>query len=163
MSGNERISGNLLNAAALPQFYPQPYPLTLNQSEASDSSVWSPAMNILSFFVTNPSIYKVPKPLGVKTIPLPPEQTLELRELILGKAPLRLITARIPSLDDPNLFLETLECGHQLYSFQNFEWNHGLNWLPMKSLRRRCQKCKEVLAKKKPVASAELSAERKIG
>jgi hypothetical protein len=89
---------------------------------------------------------------GVPTIALPRALTPALLESLLGKSPLRRIAARFPDLDTPHLYLETLECGHQVHSFQDFEWNPGLKWLPMSSIRRRCREC-SALAKKKPVQS----------
>jgi hypothetical protein len=73
-------------------------------------------------------------PIGSR--PLSPE----LLGRLLGKSPLRLVTARTPLAD--HVWLEKLECGHEVQTFQQFVWDGGLVWLPITAKRRRCRPCK---------------------
>lgn len=91
-----------------------------------------------SLFVTNQPSLISRFPFGVQ----PPSLSPALLERLLGKSPLRRIAARIPLEGDAHTFLETLECGHQIYSHQEFNWEPGLNWLPNAAKRRRCRECK---------------------
>jgi hypothetical protein len=79
----------------------------------------------------------------------------ELRESLLGKSPLRLVLSR--RITQPNVWLETLECGHEVTAYLGFLWDeksHLVN-LPPTAKRRRCQECKALAlaSPKKPVQS----------
>lgn len=140
-------------------FYPQPHRLTVKPlfSRYEGSEFRWPGVD--------PVKNKQPYPSeSVPTVALPRALSPALLDSILGKAPLRLIAARIPTLDDPHLFLETLECGHQVHSFQDFAWTPRLEWQPMKSMRRRCRECKAAAQKFSPKSASESkppSVERK--
>jgi hypothetical protein len=81
--------------------------------------------------------------------------TPELRETLLGKSPLRRVLSRRET--QPNIWRETLECGHDVTAYLGFLWDeksHLVN-LPPAAKRRRCQECKALAlaSPKKPVQS----------
>lgn len=82
----------------------------------------------------------------------------------MGKAPLRLVTARTKT--HPGVWNETLECGHEVAAFANFLWDeksHLINLEPS-AKRRRCQECKEIAAAlppKKPVRAEGLPGKKR--
>lgn len=97
--------------------------------------------------------------------PLAGPLTHELRERLLGKAPLRLVVSREPqfiaSAIQPKYWVETLECSHTQIAYPGFYWDEGghlVNTTPT-AKRRRCQPCKAIeLGNKKPSVSVRLAA-----
>ena len=85
---------------------------------------------------------------GVAQPPLvpvkPPSLSPALMERLLGKSPLRLVSAR--KLIDKGCWQETLECGHSLTTFQNFLWDEKshLVLLDPTAKRRRCREFKAI-------------------
>ena len=75
---------------------------------------------------------------------LPPSLHPRLMERILGKSPLRLILSR--TLVCRGCYQETLECGHQLTTYQEFLWDEKAHLVLLEptAKRRRCQQCREV-------------------
>ena len=68
----------------------------------------------------------------------------------LALSPLRLISARTPVSESfstsTQTYLETLECGHQVFNYSEFHWDekgHLIN-TPPKAKRRRCSECAEI-------------------
>jgi hypothetical protein len=90
----------------------------------------------------------------------PPSLSPALMERLLGKSPLRLISAR--NLIEKGIWREMLECGHSVTTFQDFRWDEKshLVLLDPSAKRRRCRECKAI-AKPKPVRSVTLEEERK--
>lgn len=77
-----------------------------------------------------------------------PAPTPEMRLRLLGKAPLRLIASRAEVMPG-KVWVEILECGHELTAYQSFLWDekaHLINLEPS-AIRRRCQECKIEAAK----------------
>jgi len=65
-------------------------------------------------------------------------------EHILGKSPLRLVARR--SLVSKGVWSETLECGHEITTFQEFLWDEKSHLIMLEptAKRRRCSECKEL-------------------
>lgn len=90
---------------------------------------------------------------------LPPSPTSPTSfTALFPKAPLRLITARAPQFAEDShngtlklySYLETLSCGHQVWSLPETFWDEGGHLVEAKlAKRRRCGDCK-VKAKKQP-------------
>lgn len=94
------------------------------------------------------------KPVNGSIAPLSPE----LRDALMGKAPLRLVSARCEV--EQGVWEETLECGHKQTAFTGFFWDDGAHLVnvPPSAKRRRCQPCKAIsLGLKKPVQSSPIS------
>ena len=73
-----------------------------------------------------------------------PSLSPDLRDFLLGKSPLRLIVAFEVAEWDKHLRLETLECGHELFTREQWDWDGGrLNWRGWPEKRRRCHECKQ--------------------
>ena len=110
-------------------------------------------------FVTNLAIPFNPSTSRLSSAGLPPSLHPRLMERLLGKSPLRLVLARIEV--DKGVWKEKLECGHETTTFQEFVWaeNNSLVRLEPTAKRRRCQKCKPIVA---PVlkATAEITADQ---
>jgi hypothetical protein len=77
---------------------------------------------------------------------LPPSLHPRLMERILGKSPLRLILSR--TLVCRGCYQETLECGHELTTYQEFLWDEKAHLVLLEptAKRRRCQECKAAAA-----------------
>jgi hypothetical protein len=95
---------------------------------------------------------------------LPGTLSPSLRDRLMGKSPLRLITERTPHSvrnSSSKYYTEKLECGHGYTAYQSFYWDEGGHLIRLEPTekRRRCQECREIqqLAKflppKKPAAS----------
>jgi hypothetical protein len=94
----------------------------------------------------------------------PPSLSPALMERLLGKSPLRLIAQRTQL--EKHVWKERLECGHEVHTFIDFEWDYGghLVLFEPTALRRRCRECKALAdvsqassnAPKKPVRSVGL-------
>jgi hypothetical protein len=105
------------------------------------------------------SWYSGSSPESLNSLGLPPSLHPRLMERILGKSPLRLVLARTEV--DKGVWKEKLECGHEVETFQEFVWaeNSSLVRLEPTAKRRRCQKCKPIVA---PVlkTKAEITADQ---
>jgi hypothetical protein len=83
-------------------------------------------------------------------------------ERLLGKSPLRLVLKRTELFK--GCWQETLECGHEVTSFQEFAWDSESRLIPFEpaAKRRRCQKCKPLIEFVKTpaeIAAAQARAE----
>ena len=111
-------------------------------------------------FVTNPALPFHPSTSHLSSAGLPPSLHPRLMERLLGKSPLRLVVER--QQVENGIWKEKLECGHETTTFQEFVWaeNNSLVRLEPTAKRRRCQKCKPVVA---PVlkTTAEITADQK--
>ena len=107
-----------------------------------------------------PSWYSPRPPQSLSSAGLPPSLHPRLMERLLGKSPLRLVVER--QQVENGIWKEKLECGHETTTFQEFVWaeNNSLVRLEPTAKRRRCQKCKPVVA---PVlkTTAEITADQK--
>lgn len=83
-----------------------------------------------------------PFPSVLQSSALPPSLHPRLMERLLGKSPLRLIAKRVELFK--GCYEETLECGHQTTTYQEFLWDDKahLVWLPPSARRRRCRACR---------------------
>lgn len=112
-------------------------------------------MPFVSDFVTATNLYTAKRNSGVQTSTLPRALTPELTERLLGKSPLRLVSAR--QLAHKGCWKETLECGHEVYAFIDFFWDakSHLILLEPSAKRRRCRACQEIALGKPKIASGE--------
>ena len=106
------------------------------------------------------SWYSPRPPQSLSSAGLPPSLHPRLMERLLGKSPLRLVVER--SKVENGIWKEKLECGHVVDTFQEFVWseNNSLVRLEPTARRRRCQKCKPIVA---PIlkTKAEITADQK--
>ena len=107
-----------------------------------------------------PSWYSPRPPQSLSSAGLPPSLHPRLMERLLGKSPLRLVVERHQV--EQGIWREKLECGHEITTFQEFVWteDNSLVRLEPTAKRRRCQKCKPIVA---PVlkTTAEIRADQK--
>jgi hypothetical protein len=91
-----------------------------------------------SHSVTNPVSPLARFPFEVQPSSLPEP----LLERLLGKSPLRLVTERTPF--SKAVWLEKLECGHEVYAFLEFLWDEKAHLVKFEpnAKRRRCRECK---------------------
>lgn len=94
-----------------------------------------------------------------------PSLSPELRDQLMGKAPLRLVAKReeFGGFKPGTTWLETLECGHEQIHYLDWEWK-DMSYLvqrPPSAKRRRCTDCKALLASKKPPQSVRLPQNKK--
>lgn len=86
-----------------------------------------------------------------------PALSPELQERLMGKAPLRLVLQRVAL--PLHTWQERLECGHEVITYSNFEWDekaHLVHLTPT-AKRRRCQECKAIEASALPPKKPSLS------
>lgn len=104
------------------------------------------------------------RPRRCSTFGTPPKLLLWLAIFLLWclampRHPLRLIISRFPVFFElaenyqTYCFLDTLECGHQVYVYPQSE--------DVNQKRHRCVECGRTLAKKKPSSSVEISLEKR--
>lgn len=99
------------------------------------------------------------RPSASNLAALPPSLHPRLMERLLGKSPLRLVLARTQV--GKGIWEEKLECGHEVtaYQFLVEDENNRLVRPDPIAKRRRCQKCKSIVA---PVlkTKAEITADQ---
>lgn len=128
-----------------PEFY-----IILSSGSLSDTELRTPAKPSPESpeFVT--PIQSLSNSLSPNVEPLRGPMSPELRERLMGKAPLRLVVGRepqfVPPATQPKYWTETLECCHVQTAFPGFYWDEGGHCIivPPTAKRRRCQPCKAI-------------------
>lgn len=138
-----------------PEFYIIPKHGPLSDIEAGTPA--KPSIQGSEFVTPIPSVSNqtdAENSLSVELLPRGP-MSPQLRERLMGKAPLRLIVGRepqfVPPATQPKYWVETLECSHVQTAFPGFYWDEGghlINVQPT-AKRRRCQPCKALELGKK--------------
>lgn len=101
-----------------------------------------------AFTKVKPSAVNLSRPCGIEHSfpPASPSISPALLERLLGKSPLRLVSSR--TCVSKGVWQETLECGHEVTTYQAFLWDDKSNLILIEptAKRRRCQKCKSAIA-----------------
>lgn len=101
-----------------------------------------------AFTKVKPSKVNLSQPVAIEHSfpPASPVMSSVLRERLLGKSPLRLVSSR--TCVSKGVWQETLECGHEVTTYQKFLWDDKSNLVLIEptAKRRRCQKCKPAVA-----------------